>query len=55
VTDIPSLPTDLSVIREEATGHLITAPEEVIAKITQMETVAISPDPTLPQEPPFHG
>jgi len=28
-------------------GHLITAPEKVVAKIEQMETAALSPDPTL--------
>ena len=53
VTDTPSLPTDLSVIRDETTGRLITVPEEVIAKITQMETVALSPDLTLPRGPLF--
>jgi len=53
VADTPSLPTDLSVIRDETTGHLITAREEVIAKITQMKTVALSPDPTLLPRAPF--
>ncbi len=43
VTDTPSLATHLSVIRDETTGRLITAPEEVVAKITQMETTALSP------------
>ena len=53
VTDTPSLPNYLSVIRDETTGHLITAPDDVIAKIAHMETVAISPDPTLPMGPLF--
>ncbi len=53
VADAPFLSTDLSVIRDETTGHLITAPEEVIAKITLMETVALCPDPTLPPGAPF--
>ena len=55
VTDDPSLPTNLYVIWNETTGRLITAPEEVIAKITLMETVALSPDPTLPPGGPFPG
>jgi hypothetical protein len=36
VTYTHSLPTDLSVIRDEITGCLITAPEEVVDKITQI-------------------
>jgi len=55
ITDTPSLPTYLSVLRDETTGHLINAPEEAIAKITQMEPVAQSPDPTLPWVPLFPG
>ena len=53
VTDTPSLLTDLSVIRDETTGRLITAPEEVVAKITQMETAALSPNPTSHPGTPF--
>jgi len=53
VTETPSLPTDLSILRDETTGRLITAPEEVIAKIIQMETMALSPDHTLPAGAPF--
>jgi hypothetical protein len=48
VTDTPSLPIDLYVIRDETTGRLITAPEDVVAKITQIETAALSPDHTIP-------
>jgi len=51
--DASSLPTDLSVLRDETIGLLITAPKDVIAKIAHMETVAISPDPTLPMGPLF--
>jgi hypothetical protein len=54
VTDTPSVPTDVSVVRDETTGCLITtAPEEVVDKITQMETAALSPDPALPPGGPF--
>jgi hypothetical protein len=47
------LPTYLSIIRDEITGHLITAPAKVVAKIAQMETAALSPDHTLPPRAPF--
>ena len=53
ITNTPFPPIDLSVIRDETTGRLITTPEEVIAKITQMESVALSPDPTPPPGAPF--
>ena len=55
VIDTPSLPTDLSVIRDETTSRLITALEEVIAKIIQMETMTLSPDLAFPRGPPFPG
>jgi len=55
VTDTPYLPIDFSIIRDETTGRLITAPEEVITKITQMDNVALSPGPTLPPGAPFLG
>ena len=55
VADSPSLPTELCVLRDEITARLITTPEKLIYKITQMETVALSLDPTLPQGPLFHG
>ena len=32
-------------------GRLITAPEEIVDKITQMETAALSPDLMLPRGP----
>jgi len=53
VTNTPYLPIDLSVILDETLGRLITAPEEVFAKIKYMETTALTPDATLPPEAPF--
>ncbi len=41
--DTSTLPTDLLVIRDETTDRLINAPEEVVAKIAQLETVSLSP------------
>ena len=46
--DTTTLPTDLSVLRDENTGQLLTSPTEVISHLTQLETTALSPDPTLP-------
>ncbi len=46
--DSPFLLTALSIIRDENTGRLITALAEVIKKITEMETVVLSSNPTLP-------
>ena len=43
-----SLPIEISLILDETTGRLITTPDEVVAKIVQMEIVALSPDPSLP-------
>ena len=48
-----TLPTDLSIIKDEGTGLLITDPLEVVNKIATLETIAISPDPTLPPGAPF--
>jgi hypothetical protein len=42
------LPTNLSIIRDDASGCLITDPKEVIRQIQKLETKAISPDPALP-------
>jgi len=44
----PTLPTDLSILRDEASGHLLTTLSEVITQLTQMETTTLSADPTLP-------
>ena len=49
----PSRPDDLSVLRDETTGHMITTPTEVISQLEQMETTALSPYPTLPLGAPF--
>ncbi len=35
-TNSPSLPANLSILRDETTGRLVTTPEEVISKLTQM-------------------
>jgi hypothetical protein len=51
--DNPTLPTDLSVLRDERSGRLLTNPSEVIAQIEKLETTALSPDPTLPPGAPF--
>ncbi len=51
-TSTPTLPTDLSVLRDETPCRLLTSPEEVISKLTQLETAALSPDPSLPPGPP---
>ena len=48
-----TLPTGLSIIKDEASGLLITSPREVVTKIAELETVALSPDPTLPIGAPF--
>ena len=48
-----TLPTDLSIIKDEDTGMLTTEPSEVVMKIATMETKALSPDPTLPPGAPF--
>jgi hypothetical protein len=47
-----SLPKDLSIIKDETTGLLITTPLRVVKRIKELENVAISPDPTLPPGAP---
>jgi len=47
-TDNPALPTDLSILRDEKSGRLLTNPSEVLTQLTQMEMTYLSPDPTLP-------
>ena len=56
-TKTNTLPTDLSIIKDEVTGLLITDPTSVKMKIVELETTALSPDPTLPPGAPFpwHG
>jgi len=51
--DNPTLPTDVSVLRDETFGQLLTTPIEVIAQLEKLETTALSPDPTLPPGAPF--
>ena len=46
--DAPALPTDPSIYRDTESGHLVSAPSEVITRLAQMETTALSPDRTLP-------
>jgi hypothetical protein len=48
-----TLPTDLSVMKDEAKGFRITDPQKVVQKIAELETKALSPDPTLPPGVPF--
>ncbi len=48
-----TLPTNLSIIKDKASGLLITNPPEVVEKLEELETVALSPDPTLPPGTPF--
>jgi hypothetical protein len=51
--DNRTLPTDLSVLRDETTGQMLATPTEVISKLTQMDTTALSPYPTLPLGAPY--
>jgi hypothetical protein len=51
-TDNPTLPTDLSILRDEKSGRLLTTPVEVLTQLTQMETTTLFPDPTLPPDAP---
>jgi hypothetical protein len=48
-----TLPTDLSILRDEKSGLLITTPTEVVTKLAQMETGTLSPYPTLLPRAPF--
>jgi hypothetical protein len=47
------IPINLSILRGETTGLLITTPAEVVKKISQMESATLSPDPTLSIQAPF--
>ena len=51
--DNSTLPTDLSVLRDEKSGRLLTTPTEVIAQMEKLEMTALFPDPTLPPGAPF--
>ena len=48
-----TLPTDLSIIKNEASGLLIANPLEVVKKRAELETIALSLYPTLPLGAPF--
>jgi hypothetical protein len=48
-----TLPTDVSLLRDETSSLLVTTPAEVVTKLAQIEGVALSPDPTLPPGAPF--
>ena len=45
--DSTTLPTDLSILRDETSGRLIATLSEVVTKLAQMETVAL-PGPHTP-------
>jgi len=47
------LPTNLSVLRDDASDRLLVDPAEIIAQVQKLETQAMSHDPTLPHEAPF--
>ena len=49
----PTLRTDLSVLRDETSGRMLTTPAKVIAQLEKLESKALSPDPTLPPGAPF--
>jgi hypothetical protein len=48
-----TLPTNLSIIKDETTGLIITAPSKAVNTISEIETGALSPDPTLSPGAPF--
>jgi hypothetical protein len=51
--DKPTLPTSLSVLRDETFRRLLVTPTEVIAHLEKLETNSMSPNPTLPPGAPF--
>ena len=53
--DKPTLPTDLSVLRDETTERLLTTPSEVITQLERMEKTTLSPDRTLLPGHHSHG
>jgi len=53
-TDNPTLPTDLSILRYEKSGRLLTTPLEVLTLLTLLKTVPLSPYPTFPPGAPVH-
>jgi len=53
--DNPTLPTNISVLRDETSMRLLITLAEVIAKLEKLETPALSPDPILPPGHHSHG
>jgi hypothetical protein len=51
--DSHPLPTNLSIIRDDTSGYLVTDPKEVITQVHKLETTALSSDPRLPPGAPF--
>ncbi len=51
--DNPTLPTDLSILRDGKSGRHPTTTSEVLTQLKQMETTSLSPDPKLPPGAPF--
>jgi hypothetical protein len=47
------LPTNLSILRDDASGLLLVDPAEFIAQVPKLETNEMSLDPTLPHGAPF--
>jgi hypothetical protein len=52
-TDSPTLSTDLSILRYEKYGRLLTIPSGMLAQLAYMETTTLSPDPTNHPSTPF--
>jgi len=48
-----SLPTNLTILRYNATGRFLVDPAEVIAQVHKLETQTMSLDPTLSHVAPF--
>jgi hypothetical protein len=53
ITDNVTLPTDLFILRDEKSGHILTTPVGVLTQLTQLETTTLSTDPTLSPGAPF--
>ena len=51
--DNPTLPTYLSILRDETYGRLLTSSSEVLTQLKEIETTALFPNPTLPLGAPF--
>ena len=51
--DSQPLPTNLSIIRDDTSGCLVTDPKEVVKQVHKLETTDLSTGPTLPPGAPF--